>query len=405
MILASRVTEKRIITLVFLLIGNVIPRADQMIFPPDSRIVDVTKPPYNVRPDGKQDVTRLLQQAIDDHPSRNAIIYLPPGIYRVSDTIRWSRTSDGNAWKRIILQGAGPQQTMIRLADHTPAFGPQAAVRSKAKKHIKPSGKPVIWTGKAPAQRFRNAIRDLTIHTGSGNPGATGVQFIANNQGCIRNVVIQSGDGTGVVGLDLGYTDEQGPCLIQNVTVKGFNIGIYCWGAVDSITFSGITLQNQISWGIRNEHQVISIEKLNARGPAPVLNNVFPDGVVTLLHADLTATPAQDKTAQRPAIINRGVLYARHIKAVGYSPIIRDRERRIGTGEIIAEYTSHPPLVFPEQSASLPAPLPIRETPDTVYPPLTDWVSPTQFGAKPNDKVDDTIAFQAAIDSGKRVLY
>ncbi len=102
-----------------------------------------------------------------------------------------------------MLQGQTRQGVRIRLPDRAAGFGDAATPKA------------VIWTGKKPAQRFRNSIRNLTVDTGKGNPGAIGIQFVANNQGSMRDVTIVSGDGAGVIGLDLGYTDEQGPCLIQ----------------------------------------------------------------------------------------------------------------------------------------------------------------------------------------------
>lgn len=59
-------------------------------------------------------------------------------------------------------------------------------------------------------------IRNMTFQTGNANPGAICVQYIANNQGSVRRVKIVCG-GSGPIGLDLGYTNEQGPCLIQDV--------------------------------------------------------------------------------------------------------------------------------------------------------------------------------------------
>ena len=50
----------------------------------------------------------------------------------------------------------------------------------------------MIWTGKSPAQRFPNAVRNLTFDTGAKNTGPVGAQFMANNQGCVRVVTIRS---------------------------------------------------------------------------------------------------------------------------------------------------------------------------------------------------------------------
>ena len=46
------------------------------IFPADAGVVDVTRPPYDAKGDGKTDATKAIQKALDDHPNSNRIIYL-----------------------------------------------------------------------------------------------------------------------------------------------------------------------------------------------------------------------------------------------------------------------------------------------------------------------------------------
>ncbi len=70
----------------------------------------------------------------------------------------------------------------------------------------------MLWTGSAPAQRFRNAVRDLTLEVGARNSGAIGMQFNASNQGTVRNVTIRAAEGSGRIGLDLGIATRSVPC-------------------------------------------------------------------------------------------------------------------------------------------------------------------------------------------------
>jgi hypothetical protein len=140
------------------------------VFPADSTVVDLSKAPYQVKGDGKTDNTAAIQRALDEHAASNRILYLPDGVYIVSDTLRWGRIRGGMEQKRQTLQGQSTAGTILRLPDRCPGF-------TDAKK-----GKAVIWTGAKPAQRFRNGIRSLTVDTGRSNPGAIGIQYIANNQ-------------------------------------------------------------------------------------------------------------------------------------------------------------------------------------------------------------------------------
>src|SRR5690242_1532715 len=63
--------------------------AQEMTFPADAGVIDVTQPPYNARRDGRTDDTAAIQKALDDHPNQGAILFLPIGTYLVSDTLKW----------------------------------------------------------------------------------------------------------------------------------------------------------------------------------------------------------------------------------------------------------------------------------------------------------------------------
>jgi len=360
-----------------------------VLFPSDARIVDVTKPPYSAVPDDEVDDTPAIQKAIDDHPNKGAIIYLPKGVYIITSTLRWSIGGPGGEWKRTTLQGQSREGTILRVPNRHPNF----------QNREKPTS--VIWTGRAPAQRFSNEIRDLTVDVGVGNPGAVGMQFMANNQGCVRNVTIISRDRQGVVGLDLGYTDENGPLLVKNVRVIGFDIGVRTATAVDSETMERVALERQNVVGFRNDGQCVSVRKLSSVNEVPAVINTKP-GLLTLIDCDFRGT---GKASMVPAVINRGGLLVRNLKATGYKLSIENTEgvKRQEKGPIV-EFASHPRLsLFPSGKTTLR--LPIRETPDVPWDPVSSWASPTRFGAVVDDDRDDSEAVQAAIDSGATTVY
>lgn len=153
---------------------------ENIVFPSDGGVVNVKNAPYNAKGDGVTDDTAAIQKALSTYPNKNKIIYLPKGTYLVSDQLQWPAGRGGNTYKRTILQGQNTGQTIIKLKNRMPGFTNPLLPKA------------VIWTGKAPAQRFRNAIRNLTVDTGTGNSGAIAIQFIANNQGAIRNITIRS---------------------------------------------------------------------------------------------------------------------------------------------------------------------------------------------------------------------
>jgi hypothetical protein len=215
----------------------------------------------------------------------------------------------------------------------------------------------------------------------------------------MRDVLIRSGDGAGLVGLDLGYTDEQGPCLIKNVSVRGFDVGISSRTAVDSIAMEFISLEGQNKVGLSNDGQVISIRGLKSSNKVPAISNRGGSGLMVLIDSELTAPPGTSGAA----IGNTGSLFARDVSVRGYAAGIESNGQKTPAG-MVAEFSSAKPLaIFPSPAASLR--LPIKETPLSSQPPLSQWVSPAEFGAVAGDKQDDTEAVQKAIDSGRKVLY
>ncbi len=364
--------------------------AENVVFPPDAGVVDVTQPPYNAVADGRTDATGAIQRALDDHPSSNRIVYLPNGTYRIRDTLCWpSGPRGGMEQKRVILQGQSRDGTVIRLQDSAAGFDDANEPRA------------MVWTGEAPAQRFRNGIRNLTFDTGRENPGAIGVQFIANNQGSVRKVRIVCGD-TGPIGLDLGYTNEQGPCLMQDVEIDGFDVGISMRYAVDSITLERIVVRDQRTVGILNAGQCVSLRGLQSSNTVPAVKNKGLSSVMTLLDSELMGT-SNDSGAV--AVENSGVLFARNIETRGYRRAIRNEAGKKADvpGPSVDEFVSHPVFSLfdaPRESLNLP----IEETPQIPPAPVSEWVSPLEFGGQADGR-DCTEAVQRAVDSGRRVLY
>ncbi len=360
-------------------------------FPADSGVIDVTAPPYNVVPNDNKDATAAIQKALDDYPAANRIIYLPAGVYTITDTLKWSvgNPGDGDDAKRTILEGDGPDRTILRVPDGQNGFSDPAKPRA------------VINTGFKPAQRFRNGVRSLAIDVGKGNPGAIGLQFNASNQGSVRDLRIIAGEGSGAIGLDLGYTDEIGPLLVKNVEINGFEIGVSTRHAVNSITFEGLHVQDQRKAGWINDAQVVSVRKFSSRqrGDVPALANTSEIGVVTLIEAEIK----NETSSSLAGVINKGRMLVRDSSVAGYRVGIESAERTEAAGAI-REWVSHP-VVSAFASGAGTLRLPIKETPADVNSPLEKWAGPHQFGGSPEDKLDDTEAVQKAIDSGAETIY
>ena len=372
-------------------------------FPADGGILNVLD--FGAIPDDDKDDTKAIQEALNLHPAGNRIIYLPPGTYQITNTLSWPDGDHaGTAQKRTILQGAGESLSILEVPRATKHFteGPP---------------KPVIWTGSKPAQRFRNAIRDLTISVRKDNWNAIGLQFNASNQGGVRNVTIKSENGAGKIGLDLGHTDEIGPLLVRNLTVEGFETGISTKWPVNSSTFENITLRDQRKFGWWNYHQMIFVRGLISENRVTALYNERNSwGSVLLMDSHIHGVKAPQHV---PGILNQRQMVFRNVEFFDYKKPVdhsdKDRDKGdIDKSGLISNDTSHRNVVslFRElkkdsfdEIEELPS-LPIKETPTIAWGnPAQDWANINRFGADPTGQNDSSGALQRAIDSGAKTIY
>ncbi len=117
--------------------------------------------------DGQIDDTKALQRAVDTQ----RVVYLPLGVYKVSDTIRLRPDS--------VLIGLHPSLTQIALADETPAFQgvgePKALVQS--------------------AQGGDAIVSGVGLFTGGINRRATALLWMAGENSLVDDVRFEGGHG------------------------------------------------------------------------------------------------------------------------------------------------------------------------------------------------------------------
>ena len=381
---------------------------ENIIYPKNSAVLDVTSAEYGAVPNDGKDDTQAIQKALSEFPNGGRIIYLPNGVYNISDTLHWPRGIPfASDYKATILQGQSRNGVVIRLNNNSPKFQNRKKPR------------PVISTGFDPdldrksegfkaskkAQRFGNSVRNLTINIGKNNPGTQGLNFVANNQGAVRSVKIISEDRKGKSGLELTH-GEIGPLLVEDVEVIGFDRGIRTKSGINSITMQNITVKEQNRVGIYNGGQVLSLEGFTSVNSVPAIINgknphkgYDPGSTLTLINGKLIGRTGANKI---PAISSAGFIYARNITSSGYKNILSSNARKANKnikGSKINQYTTRPILsVFPSPEKSLQ--LPIKKFPKAAWDHPDKWANVEDFGAIADDKKDDTAAFQAAIDSG-----
>lgn len=97
-----------------------------------NNVVDITQPPYNADNTGTEDVTTIIQTALDEVGiAGGGVVYLPTGTYRIREQ---SSTAGADAalhmkYDSVVLRGDGPDETYI--------FHDQTSLRQKDIVHIR----------------------------------------------------------------------------------------------------------------------------------------------------------------------------------------------------------------------------------------------------------------------------
>lgn len=332
---------------------------------------------YGAKGDGVTDDTAAIRatfDAIDKTPfsrpnADNSVVYLPDGKYLVSGTINFTQYR--------VMQGQSEDKTIIQLRDNTPGYG--AGVPPRA----------VIRTLYSNNESFANYIRNLSVDTGLGNPGASGVLYNTHNTGMMERVTVRSREG-GAVGVDLSET-EFGPGMLKDVTIEGFDYGIRTPTLPSHATLANITLINQLVLGIEN-HFPMTIHGLTSTNSVPAVANLGGFAQLVLLDARLSGGGAD-----AVAIRNTGSLYLSGVQTTGYRAAL-ENQGSVLAGNDIGEFVEGE---RPAQAAGLPGHLSIPRAapPETPLPPLSQWAIPVDGPG------DDTAAVQQAIDSGAEVIF
>lgn len=382
------------------------PEENAFIPPSRSGAINVQEAPYFAKGDGVTDDTEAIQRAIAENIDKlrggARTLYFPAGIYLISQPLEWK--NEKGKWRHsLVFQGAGRGKTIFRLADNSPAY--QSAE----------SPKPVIATGGPPFvgrknlggggnQSFNNHLYDFTVDTGSGNPGAIGVDYTASNIGSIMRLDILSGDGQGFAGLVLNR--HIGPACGRLLRIEGFDYGIYngpkgnrTGTSVDlSVPLEHIQIKNPRKAGIFHTG-TMALRDLEITAEVPAIINETKSTVLVVDRARLISPSSSEA-----AIMTTGPVFLRDVEVQGYVAAIADiAGAPLYEGDIV-EY-AYPDAFDPTaDTAGESLRLEVPAAPYVAYPAPDKWTLATDLGAFPDDTKDDSVILQQAIDSGVEYL-
>jgi hypothetical protein len=287
-------------------------------FPSDSGILNVRD--FGAKGDGRSDDTAPLVAAIaaagTDTRSffwRTRVVYLPSGTYRVSRSLA-KRYPDGRYGSGMILVGESETSTIIKLTDNAPGFGdpnaPRGVIMTTAKLlDGSPTSGGKDYTHKGEGNdAYENFVENLTVDVGTGNPGAVGIDYLANNIGAIRDVRVVATTGAGAIGIAM-QRKWPGPALLQRVEVQGFDTGIAVANTEYGVTLEHVALRHQRLIGLANDGNSIAAADLTIDAPGTAIANTAPGGLVSLTNSTLRrASEGSEPVANNGTIVAHGVM-------------------------------------------------------------------------------------------------
>lgn len=368
-------------------------------------IIDVTKAPYFADNTGKTDCTAILRKVFDDLLDREIkgvketeeklhtlgenevyigfesriennlvrvifpefvpdarIIYFPKGTYLVSDTITYTKDNVKNIFdskprfemtRGIHLMGESREDTVIKLADNSKGF--EAGSLKPVISYINAEG---CLDKETSNVSQLNTLNDLTIDCGSGNKGAVGFRFLANNSGRVENVTIKANDAD--TGLALACGSEG---VFRDIFISGFKTGLYSFRsslcAIEDIEFGEISGTSMVIGAGTNV-----LNDIRAKGDKKY-EFAEGKGAFVLFEDAVNANENQNRVCN---ITSNGEIF----------------ENKTSTEKTVDVCRTH---------------IPICDANAQSYAVVED------YGAVADGKFDCTQAIQEALNSGKEIIY
>jgi len=360
---------------------------------------------YGAKGDGVTDDTEAIAKAISENIDKsryraNPFIWFPNGTYLVSGPIEGRITGEGRdqgkvwsaGWRSMLLLiGETRKGVVIKLKDQAPGYGDPTKPKwlvATGSEHD--NGQNQQGGGN---RAFRHNIMNLTVDVGEDNPGAIGIDFIANNRGSVDGVTVRSGKNSGHTGISFTRS-WPGPGMIHDVAIEGFDHAFKFEHYQYGMTFENIKLRNQRKMAVINPDNIAVMRNVDFEGSAPFYQSTGGHSLLCLLDSTLKGTgPA--------AIITSGLMNVRRVSVTGYAKVVDDTSKadkdlvaKEGVSSIVSQFDQG----FTLNASGGPVKaldLPIEEIPTIRPPEGASWV----------DGGETAEALQAAIDGGAEWIF
>jgi hypothetical protein len=325
-------------------------------------------------------------------PAGRFIIYIPDGIYRVTDTITYSGPTrfeiPGVARHENVVGikfiGQSRDGSIIRLAPGSAGFD-NAQFPKPVVQFIRSNVEFNNWA--VDGHGCRNFTIDVT-----NNRGAVGIAYWSANNGLITNMLIRADDNAGFAGIYVPKAVFAG--YVQDVTIEGFDYGFLVLGnEVDSTpVLEYLSLIQQRIAGISVAKMSINVRNLAVSGGATAVDLTGTSAQVIVVDSDLNGGGSTNYAMRQVATSH---LYLRNVTTAGFAGAVAEGSQMklaLGTApeysSLVTKYT---------RAGRKPLNLPIKDAPVPLYDPApTKWAAPSGF---------DQASVQAAFATGKPIIY
>ncbi|MBD3243232.1 MAG: hypothetical protein GF331_21765 [Chitinivibrionales bacterium] len=330
------------------------------------------------------------------------VIYFPDGVYRVTRPLVYSGQrvidpifpshEEREGIQKLMLVGQSREATIIQLDDNASGFGG-------------PDWKPVVSFSRFDLGTVFNNMpasmqcRNLTVNTGSGNPGAVGLDFHGANVARLDNLAFV---GSGAAGVHIRIGSAHG--YYSNIVVDGMDYGVYLEGNTESHpVFEYLTLERIANTAIHLEGISTTFRRVQCAG-APRGVHLVSDGSrqphLVMVDCEFLGGEAANPFLQ----LDGGAVFLRSINTAGYGSGVRTGTAVSVQAGRIDEYVSEAPTFFSD-ARGRSGPIASMALPIEDYP-VVPWIGDTAQWACVDDYPGstDTERITNAMGSGRKVV-